>query len=131
MEKKHIKNSIRKAARKRTKETSRREWWGSLQGKLHGLKEYLGNKALSYARELFRICTSMNKLNFKGDGALTRNGLECMACGYKEEVNTHMMVCPGYQDLKVRKDIKVDSNLVEYFRQVMDRRIKWEAGGGR
>ena len=46
----------------------------------------------------------------------------CVACGLKEEVNTHVLDCLHYQDPKSGRDFSKDSDLVTFFRDVMARR---------
>ena len=50
-------------------------------------------------------------------------GLSCVACGEEIEVNSHVMVCPKYVDLRENKDLSKGDDLVEYFWRVMDRRM--------
>ena len=88
------------------------------------LKSYFREKSLTTTREMFRIRTNMNKLrgNFKHDKANMRTGVKCVACGLEEEVNSHVMVCLAYQDLKQGRDFMNNLDLVKYFRDVMARR---------
>ena len=66
----------------------------------------------------------MNKVrgNYKSDPIMVKNGVGCVACSYNKEVNSHIIECEGYIDLRIGKDLEVDSDLVEYFREVMKRR---------
>lgn len=86
-------------------------------------KEYLHSIYLHFVRELYIIHTNMNKVhgNYKSDPIMVKNGVGCMACSYKKEVNSHIE-CEGYRDLRMGKDLGVDSILMEYFREVMNRR---------
>ena len=88
------------------------------------LKSYFTEKSLSAARDLFRIRTNMNKLkgNFKHD---KRNpDVRCVACGQAEEINSHVVDCAEYADLKVGKDLSINKDLALFFKDVMDRRDK-------
>ena len=38
------------------------------------------------------------------------------------ESQVHVMACPGYEDLWVRKDMMNDGDLVKYFREVLQMR---------
>ena len=55
-------------------------------------------------------------------------GILCVACGMNDEVNSHVMTCDKYQDLRMGKDLCKDVDLVEYFREVMARRELLENG---
>ena len=85
---------------------------------------YFKEKSLSTTRELFRIRTNMNEIkgNFKNDTKYKNSGVMCVACGMAEEVNSHVMVCPEYEDLRQGRDFSKNQDLVSYFRKVMTRR---------
>ena len=51
-------------------------------------------------------------------------GSLCVACGQEEEVNSHVIKCGEYKDLRRDKDLNSDMDLVDYFREVMRRREK-------
>ena len=44
-----------------------------------------------------------------------------MACGTEEEVNTHVMVCSHYEDLRQGLDFYNNKDLVKFFKGVMSR----------
>ena len=88
------------------------------------LKSYFSEKSLSDTRDMFRIRTNMNKLkgNFKHD---KRNAdVRCVACGHKEEINSHVVECLEYADLKVGRDLSNNKDLVNFFKDIMARREK-------
>ena len=86
-------------------------------------KRLLPKKSLAATREIFRIRTNMNlKGNFKNDSKYKNDGVMCVACGLKEEVNTHGMVCSHNEDLRQRRDFSKNADLVQFFREVMSRR---------
>ena len=66
----------------------------------------------------------MNPLkgNFKQMYRNSPGGVLCVACGEEEEVNSHVMICGDYADLRQGKDLKNNIDLVNYFREVMARR---------
>ena len=66
----------------------------------------------------------MNEIrgNFKNDSRVKKTGVMCVACGKDEEINSHVMVCPEYEDLRQGKDFSSNHDLVQYFRKVMARR---------
>ena len=88
------------------------------------LKQYFKEKSLSATREMFRIRTNMNELkgNFKHSKKNLKTGVLCVACGLEEEVNSHVLDCPMYVDLKQGKDFSENRDLVTFFREVMARR---------
>ena len=90
------------------------------------IKSYFKDKSLSRTRELFRIRTNMNELkgNFKGNTKNVTGGSMCVACGLEDEVNSHVMKCEEYSDLRRDKDLRDNMDLVNYFREVMRRRDK-------
>ena len=88
------------------------------------VKDYFRSKSLSVTRDIFRIRSSMNPLkgNFKQMYRNSPGGVLCAACGEEEEVNSHVMSCGDYADLRQGKDFKNNIDLVNYFREVMARR---------
>ena len=77
-------------------------------------KPYLQAKALSQVIEQFEIRTSMVKgfkANFKGK----YSDLKCEGCGRETDSQSHNMVCPEYEDLRVNVDFAKDEDLVEYY----------------
>ena len=59
----------------------------------------------------------MNPLkgNFKQMYRNSPGGVFCVACGEEEEVNSHVMICGDYADLRQGKDLKNNIDLVNYF----------------
>ena len=45
-----------------------------------------------------------------------------MLCGTEEEVNTNVMVCKHYEDLRQGLDFSNNKDLVKFFKGVMSRR---------
>ena len=65
------------------------------------------------------------KLNFRSDKTFARTRWSCWesAAGCPElDSQEHIKVCLGYSDLRVGKDLTDDSDLVTFFRQVIQRR---------
>ena len=60
--------------------------------------------------------------NFKHDLKYKNIGVSCVACGTEEEVNTHVMVCSHYEDLRQGLDFSDNRDLVKFMRGVMSRR---------
>ena len=133
--KNEFKNLVTKACR-RVNETSLRS---AMEGKTKlqdlvtencDLKDYFSEKSLSRAREMFRIRTHMNDLkgNFKHDVKNVAGGIACVACGAEDEVNSHVMTCHKYQDLRLGRDLDNNADLVNFFRDVMARRESIQNG---
>ena len=87
-------------------------------------KDYFKSKSMSVTREIFRLRTNMNPLkgNLKHKYINTPGGVQCVACGGDEEVNSHVLECAEYADLRQGKDFNNNIDLVNYFREVMARR---------
>ena len=45
----------------------------------------------------------------------------CLACGGEEEINSHVMVCSEYENLRQDRDLSNNNDLVYYFRKVISR----------
>ena len=66
----------------------------------------------------------MNELrgNFKHNLKYKNIGVFCVSCGTEEEVNTHVMECKHYEDLRQGLDISNKKDLVKFSKGVMSRR---------
>ena len=120
---------IKKATKREDALTMRNEMEGKTKTKdlvteSFSLKSYYNEKSLVKTREIFRIRTNMNELkgNFKNDSKYKHGGVMCVACGTEEEVNTHVMVCSHYEDLRQGLNFSKNEDLVRFFRGVMARR---------
>jgi hypothetical protein len=92
-------------------------------------KEYMERKSISDCRLIFRMRTEMIKIkdnmknNYKGDL------VNCDVCEMRvPESQTHVMLCAGYEQLRVGKDMGTDGDLVIYFREVLLLREKRKLG---
>lgn len=70
-------------------------------------QKYFKEKSLVTSREIFWIRTNMNEIrgNFKHDSSYKKTEVLCVACGGEEEVNSHVMVCSEYEDLRQGRDL--------------------------
>ena len=62
--------------------------------------------------------------NFKNMYKNDPGGVKCPACGLEDEVNSHVLQCMAYADLRHGRNLKDNSDLVNYFKDVMTRRDK-------
>ena len=124
-----LKDVIKNAVKREDEVKMRNEMEGKTKTKnlvteSFSLKSYFNEKSLTKTREIFRIRTNMNELkgNFKNDTKNKHAGVMCVACGTEEEVNTHVMVCSHYEDLRQGLNFSKNEDLVRFFRGVKDRR---------
>ena len=87
--------------------------------------EYMEKKCLSDTRLIFRMRTEMVNLKDNMRNQYKGTSVNCEACSTKvAESQTHVMICPGYAELRVGKDMGMDGDLVDYFRDVLKIREK-------
>ena len=85
-------------------------------------KSYLKEMTLSDARMKFSLRARMTRTiqtNFRGDPSYTRNKWRCVGCR-QLDAQEHLVVCAAYANLRNGKDLKVDADLVQYFREVIN-----------
>ena len=79
---------------------------------------------IEQSRMLFRIQTKMLELRVNMNGRY-ENNLSCEACSSSElESQTHVLNCPAYEELRYGLDLTKDKDMVIYFSQVMQLRMK-------
>ena len=124
-----LRDVVKKATKREDEQRMRAEMEGRTKTKdlvteSFSLKSYFKEKSLAMTREVFRIRTNMNELrgNFKHDKKYKNSGISCVACGTEEEVNTHVMVCKHYEDLRQGLDFSNNKDLVKFFKGVMSKR---------
>jgi hypothetical protein len=95
---------------------------------------YLTSLNLSDARMRFKINASMTptvKMNFPSDEDFASQLWSCSGCGNSDlgyelagsrDTQQHIMICPGYEELRENKNLEDDRDLVKYFSQVIKRR---------
>ena len=89
-----------------------------------GMKPYLNELNLSQARTKFKLRSRMLEIKNNFQGGKDKTRLICEACGVCVETQDHILFCPSYSDLREDKDISNDHDLVNYLREVMERRDK-------
>ena len=57
------------------------------------------------------------KANFKSK----YSDIKCEGWGREMDSQSHVMVCPEYEDLRVNVDFAKDEDLLEYYRKVFER----------
>ena len=89
-------------------------------------KEYLSSLPLGKARTLFKHKYSMTenvKMNFKGDHSFSKSLWKCSVCR-NQDTESHILWCPGYQDLREGLDLNIDSELCSYLQKVFQMRCQ-------
>ena len=89
-------------------------------------KEYFGEKSLEDTRLLFRIRTRMVdlKANFKNKPAFKKDGWTCEGCWKEVESHGHVISCQAYEHVREGKDLDSDTDLVQFFKEVLKIRMK-------
>ena len=95
------------------------------------LKSYFRNLSISDARLKFKLVSKMTptvEMNFMSDKRFSINLWKCEGCIPMSGIGTrdtqeHIIVCPGYQKYREGKDLSKDSDLVSYFKCVIQHRM--------
>ena len=132
--KKEYANLVKKACREydekmmkndmeRMKESKmKRMWKDDLR-----MKDYVRTGTLYSVRKTWEARSYMLRVagNFPNQKKYQRTGWLCQACDLRvREDQDHLTSCKGYADLRDGKDLDHDSELVDFFRGVMERREK-------
>ena len=67
--------------------------------------------------------------NYPGHTKYQGSMWKCQACNLEvKEDQDHLTICQGYEDLRVEADLRNETELVEFFTRVMERRKenKWD-----
>ena len=90
--------------------------------------QYFFNETLQNARTLFRFRSEMfeAKINFtnKKEYKREKNLYLCDSCESQTDVNTHVLFCPSYADLREGRDLHNDTDLANYLQRVLIIRAK-------
>ena len=89
------------------------------------IKSYFKELNVSEARMKFHIRSSMVhsvKMNYPSDPQFRNNLWECQHCAYIDTQSHIILTCPAYEDLRVNKDLDNDKDIVQFFKEVLDRR---------
>ena len=85
------------------------------------MKSYLKEMNLADARLRFSLRAKMTRtvmMNFKAVPEFKKKGWKCEACG-ELDTQEHIMVCPSYLHLRSDKVLSNDTDVVEYFGQII------------
>ena len=81
---------------------------------------YMMKKSLADSRLIFRLRTEMVDVKDNMRNKYNGTRVNCEACDLEAaESQVHVMVCPGYAELRAGKDMQKDVDLVSYFREVL------------
>ena len=89
------------------------------------LKEYVRKGSLISARKTWQIRSFMLDVagNYPGHSKYKGSDWRCQACSLElREDQEHLLVCEGYEDLKENLDLRSESEMVNFYQRVMDRR---------
>ena len=88
-------------------------------------KDYMRKKSLADCRIIFRVRTEMIDIKDNMRGKYKGKNINCETCDMKvAESQGHVMVCSGYQELRIGRDMEQDGDLAAYFRDVLLEREK-------
>ena len=97
----------------------------NLVGEKFGCKDYIREMKIDDARAMFKIRSNMLptvQMNFMSERKFADNGWTCSGCSIRKDSQQHLLICPGYADLRVGRNLKSDSDLVAYYRDILKRR---------
>ena len=102
------------------------------------VQPYLRSLNISEARLKFKIKTCMTptiRMNFPSDRAFAKELWTCTGCTStmtgsevvgKRDTQSHVMICPGYEDFRENMNLDEDRDLVKYFSKVIKSRLELE-----
>ena len=87
-------------------------------------RNYIREMRIDEARSMFKLRSNMLptvQMNFMSESEFAANLWTCSGCTRRDS-QEHLLTCPGYADLRVGKNLEVDSDLVAYYRDIVKRR---------
>ena len=105
------------------------------------LQPYMKTLKISDARLRFKLKTFMTptiQMNFPSDSEFADQLWTCTGCANigstdqpsgvagQRDTQTHVLICPGYAELRQSMNLDEDSDLVKYFSLVIKRRLDIE-----
>ena len=88
------------------------------------IKPYLSELSMQDARMYFQSqCKMISKvkMNFKNNPSYLKEQWKCPGCS-KIDSQEHLLWCPSYAHLRVDKNLEKNSDLVNYYRQIINLR---------
>ena len=89
------------------------------------MKEYVKNGDLYTTRLTWEVRSHMLRVagNYPGHNKYAATGWSCQACSLEvREDQEHLASCSGYSEFRTGKDLRNESKLVEFFKNVMAKR---------
>ena len=103
--------------------------YSKLKSEEFAMKKYFKEYSLDDARTKFALDNRMFrsvKSDFSSDPEFTNDLWQCEAgCGRVDTIS-HVQVCPGYEKLRVNRNLEDSLELVHYFQDVLDLRMGLE-----
>ena len=101
-----------------------------IKNEAYGKKNYFKEKNINYVRELFKTRFGLTDFagNFPNKNKFKISNWLCK-CGLEKEQENHIIEgkCSAYKDIRERhENLEIDENLLEYFKEVMERRERQE-----
>ena len=92
------------------------------------MKSYLKEMNMLQARMNFRIRTCMTKckMNYSSNPRNKEALWQCQSCESNIDTQQHIMWCPAYKDLREGKSMDSETDVVNYFIEVMKIRTKMD-----
>ena len=90
-------------------------------------QNYLREMHCNDARSFFKLKTQMMptvQMNFMRNPEFAKNLWTCQGCGVQKDSQAHIIVCPGYANLRTNRNLNSDGDLVDYFREVIRTRLE-------
>jgi hypothetical protein len=104
----------------------------------HQVQPYLKNMNIAQARMKFKLKTEMTptvQMNFPSSAEFATQLWTCSGCSTsrpdgqvvgRRDTQSHIMICPGYSNIRQDLDLENDRDLVDYFSQVVKVRMEAE-----
>ena len=97
---------------------------GAIRDEVKKGNDYFFREPIQGVRSIFRFRVDLieAKMNYKNK--YKNDNLLCDSCESSIDLNTHVLHCPAYKDLRVDKDLQNDHHLTLYLKKVLAIRAK-------
>ena len=98
-----------------------------IKSEKYEVKSYLKEMTIPNARMMFRMRGKMVqcKMNFSSKRSNIERAWKCDSCmSGAIDTQSHILYCEAYKPLREGKSLESDRDLVEYFRKVIEIRVK-------